>query len=156
MIRISTIRDILHFMIDNIGFTIRWFIELAIIAVTIFLTIRGAKKKKQTFSAIALFLCCVMAFLNISSSRDFFIYLIYCRYNIISLFIQFFYFALELISIAGIIINIIFLVKNRTVCCTKDLNVVSCPQCGTLLPTGKKFCIKCGAELNPTTENESI
>ncbi len=142
-------------MIDNIGFTIRWFIELAIIAVTIFLTIRGAKKKKQTFSAIALFLCCVMAFLNISSLRYFFIYLIYYRYNIILLLNQFFHFALELISIAGIIINIIFLVKNRTVR-TKDLNVVSCPQCGTLLPTGKKFCTKCGAELNPTTENESI
>ncbi len=128
------------------------FINLSITAVIIFFTILGAKKKKQTFSAIALFLCCVTAFRNISSLRYFFIYLIYYRDSIILLFIQFFYFALELISIAGIIINIIFLVKNRTVR-TKDLNVVSCPQCGTLLPTGKKFCTKCGAELNPTNEN---
>lgn len=134
--------DIFYYLLNNIHLTIRWLIELAIIAIAIILTVRGAKRKKQTFSAIALFLSCIMVWRHLT------------LYFYLS-FWWFYNFALELIGIACIIINIIFLVKNRTVR-TKDLNVVSCLQCGTLLPTGKKFCTKCGAELNPTNENKSI
>ena len=132
--------DIFYFLFGEM--IISRFIWVSITAVAIILTVLGVKRKKQTFSAIALFLSCI----TMINHLTFYFYLS---------FWWFYNFALELISIAGIIINIIFLVKNRTVR-TKDLNVVSCPQCGTLLPTGKKFCTKCGAELNPTTENESI
>lgn len=120
---------------------------LSIIAVVIILTVLGAKRKKQTFSVIAIFLSAIPLFYSslLLIGSIMFGGLITILSNVV----------LELVGLAGVIINIRLLLKNRTVR-TKDLNVVSCPHCGTLLPTGKKFCTKCGAELNPTNENETI
>jgi len=48
--------DIFYYLLNNIHLTIRWLIELAIIAIAIILTVRGAKRKKANiFSNRTLF-----------------------------------------------------------------------------------------------------
>lgn len=54
--------------------------------------------------------------------------------------------------IVGVIYFVVFFLAKKDFGRKKDKEQPTCPNCGTALISGKKFCTNCGAEMDVTEE----